>query len=678
MSIPSAAETVLMNEPLQSTVLYLSIYQPDTLFSCQVTGSYDAATRAITYYGASGDYTDITEFDFLIAKVGTTAGGDEKGHTYVRNATSTQLQFARSDHINWANGDYVTVIDFIEVTPLFPRIIQDPADELNVIFYKFYDVAYTNQNGAGMGSFVSMGCDYAGFLDPASGLCNVFYTASGTANTLSKGISYSWEFEGAQTTGSIAHTPGDIVYDTPGHYKTVLEVTVTGSAVVDRGTRYVSIYNRPGYGNNLPIINFGLTEISGNRESGGWRVGFKVDQTVAKPSIVDGALVVIFADERFGSTVQNIGGNALGRKSIKFVGYIENGSIQTNYQDNDVTFTALSPTGVMQLAECYGISLASKASPTTWYEMLNMTIQRAAYHYLRWHSTVLKRHDFEFVGVDRDLQYFENDRESLYASMQTLLHRRMATLVSDSQGKLWAEQEPFARGTPETVYETSLAMTKNHWLDTPNIDEIQISTTAWIEMGGIFYAPATDTFSAHLASAPGVAPKYRGKVERTQGLALGGQAELNTLVGNKLAWDNSRYPSSDYKLRHPFPNLDIAPQEYITVTMAASDNPRNLAWTNKQFLIRSISKVFNPVGKSFIPTINLHEVVTGFDGVTITIPDTPPVDNEGGGGGSFDIPPLEIPPIPVSSSLIRVFHNGSLVGIVGNLNFVDDSCLGTI
>ena len=676
MSIPSASEQTLLDNDRHSVKLYLSAYQPSTVFSCQVTGSYDSDTQTASYYNPSGSYEDVYDFDFLVALIGTTPGGDEKGRTYVRSTTDSQIRFVESGYIDWASGDYITILDFIEITSIFPYNIPDPADDENVIFYKFFDVAYTNQNGLGIGSIVNMGCDYAGFLDPASGLCDVFYSSSGTVSLLGGGVTHNWSFEGALTTGSTAHTPGTIQYDTPGHYKTIYEVTNASGTATDRSTRYISIYDRPGYGANLPILDWTITEMGGSRDSGGWRVGIKVGEVLSKPTIIDGALIVIFADEWFGTTKQNIGGNALGRQSIKFVGYVENGTVQTNYQSRDTSFTVLSPTGIMQLAECYGFSLEGVPAATVWTEMENLNVRRGLYHYLRWHSTVMKRHDLEFSGTDQSIQYFDSDRESLYSAVQNLMSGALqGAIVSDKQGKIWAEQEPAIIDSADSEFPIVQAIDSYDWLGTPIIDENPFGETSFIEMGGVYYDSATQTSSAYLCGAPGASSRYRGRVKRVQGLALSGQSDLNTRAGNMLAWDNSRYPSSDFRLRTNFAQLDIAPIELMNVTMTSSENARGITWTNKAFQIRGLNWVYDPKGQSFIPTVNLHEITQGFDAETIVIPDVPPVDVEDGdGGGSTYIPPMEVPSIPSIALAVKIYHNGTYVGTFAALNFVDDDC----
>jgi len=657
MTILSASEQTLVNQVNHSTDLYLSIYKPNTALACQVNGAYDADNQTISYDNVTeGSYLNIVDYDFLVALIGSTPGNDDIGRTWVRSATSSQIRFVESDHINWTDDLYVTVLDFIEIIPVFPRIIQNPANELDVIFYKFYDVAYTDQNSI-LGTFVNMGCHYAGFVDPASGQASVYYTSSGTSNLLSEAMTYNWSFEGALTTGSTSSVPGWVNYDTPGYYKTVLEVT-SDSGRVDRSTRYISIYDAPGTGDINPILEWQFTDLSGSRDAGGSKISVKIDSIVTEEEIIDGALVVIFAQEYYGATKQSIGGNAANRQTIKFVGWIVDGSIRTNYKNKTTEFDILSPAGIMQLAECFSVSLESKISPSTWFELLNMDIRRAIYHYLAWHSTVMKLCDMEYVGDDRNIQFFDNDRESLYDAINSLMEgARVGKIVSDRQGKLWMETEASSLDNVSTTFDTALTVTHDDWIEEPIIDEKQTSETSFIEMGGIYYDPVTNTFSAHLASAPGVAPRYRGRVERIQGLALSGQTELNSIIGNLLAWNNARYPSLDMQLRTNFSNLDIAPQEIVKVTMTTDDNSRGISFSEKSFMIRGVTWTYDAEKKAFLPRVDLHEATQGFAGTTIIIPDVPPTEGED--GGSFTVPPFTVPPIPQAVPIIT----GTSVGI---------------
>ena len=92
---------------------------------------------------------------------------------------------------------------------------------------------------------------------------------------------------------------------------------------------------------------------------------------------------------------------------------------------------------MMKQIEAFAIGVNSSASPTdeptinenipsSWAVVKDMDCRRAIYHYLRWHSTVLMTNDFEFSGTDQNIEYFDANRESLYAAIQTLMNGTLA------------------------------------------------------------------------------------------------------------------------------------------------------------------------------------------------------------------------------------------------------------
>lgn len=674
MTVPSPSELALLNTHPQRTQLYLSIYEPEIALMCQTNGSYDPSNQTIGYDNVtSGSYLNIGEYYFQVALIGTAPGLEDVGRTWVRSATSNTLRFVESDHIDWDDNLYVTVLKYTEIIPVFPRIIQNPSNEEDVIFYKIWDVAYTNQNSI-LGAFINMGSDFAGFLE--NGQCQVYWSASGTTHLLGSALSYQWSFEGATTTGSTAHTPGYITYTSPGHYRTILTVTGANGSV-DTSIRYVSIYDRPENGTEIPIMNFELSELGGSRDSVGYSCRVRIREPISESKVRDGMLVVVFKEDWYGYTKQSVSRNDKGRENILFVGYINGGTIQYNSDDGYVEFEVISPTNLMEITECFSVSVESKPSPTTWYELINMTIKRAIHHYYRWHSTVLLCKDFTCQFTDQNIQYFDADRTSLYDACNTLLDGTIrGKLISDSLGHLWAEQDVSVIDNSVGTLPVALHITKDDWIETPIIDERHHEEVSFIEMGGIAYDPTTNASSAYLASAPGSAPGYRGKVERKQGLALSSQSQLNTLVGNLYAFMNSKYPNAEIRLRGNFANLDIAPQEQIKLTVEANDTPRRISFSDKSFAIRGVYWNWDASSQVLTSSISVAEMTQGFAGATIVIPEIPP--DAGDDGGSFKQPPVTVPPIPTitpitvgaGSGTIAIYDNGEFVINANAINFI--------
>ena len=653
--IPSSAELALLRDRPQSTRLWLSIYEPEVALAAKVSATAGFPNMECYYNTVTqGSYLEVEPG--MTMYIGTTPGASDIGKIRVKSITSNIVTTAENSEYKWTAGWYITVVRFFEINAVYPRIILDrinPDPEYS-IWYKDYDIAYTWQNDV-LGTFICMGSHYAGFLE--NGSCSVYYSASGTVNLIGQAITYDWWFEGATVTGSTANTPGMITYDTPGHYTTRLQIT-TASGTYDTSYRHISIYDRPENGTNNPVLRWNLKSLTGSRESGGYTARIAVYEDFS--SVKDGSLVVIFADDYYGSTKQSIG-NTLNRGSIVFVGYIMDGSISVNYETSSIEFSVGSPTEIMKQLETFAVGVNSSADPSlepsinenipsSWAVVKNMDCRRAIYHYLRWHSTVFMTNDFEFSGTDQNIEYFDADRESLYAAVQTLMDGTLAgEFVSSRDGKMWAEVSAAATDAATSAFPLNMSLYNYDWRGQLRIDETRTKKVSSLEMGGIYYPGPGYGSTPYLAVAPGTAPAYRGTSQKLSGLALGSdQGDLNVLVGNVFAWKNATYPSVQADLSGNFRNLDIAPIEKVQLTINSADNIRGLSWNKKEFFVRGMDFNYDPVNELFLPSVNLHELTVGQQGATITIPDVPPTGggDDTGGGGGFTIPTFEIPAFP--------------------------------
>lgn len=92
----------------QSSELYFTIYHPDTVMSCRVTGSLSRGEMEIPYYNVStGSFNNVLAGMTLL--VGTSEGGRELGKIRIRDVNSTHFSVAENGHIDWAEAEYLTV-----------------------------------------------------------------------------------------------------------------------------------------------------------------------------------------------------------------------------------------------------------------------------------------------------------------------------------------------------------------------------------------------------------------------------------------------------------------------------------------------------------------------------------------------------------------------------------------
>jgi len=615
------------------TKLHVSIYRPQTVMTCRINdATIHKGARIITYDNAMPDlYSAVQSGQSLL--IGSSEGASDIGKIRIRSASSTQFIVSENSNIDWQNGLYLTVLKLWELWPIYQSNIVDPGNVENVLFYKDFDIEYTNQNTI-LGTFVNAGPHRAGELQ--NGSKDFYYSATGTYNVAGAGLSYFWDFEGGTPATSNAETPGLVNYSVAGNYVTTLLVSGTngGSDIIHK---YVAIHPENGSLAKTEIMNINISP-----GQGGAIATIKIHNPLF--TIYDGVPVVIFKEDWYGDEKISISGNSPNTGDIFMSGYILKDTIKWDYANGSVEFQIGSITQLMKNSISYVVSVESKSTPTTWNELQDMDVRKAIYHYLKWHTTVLSTTDFQFIGQDYPMKYFDSDRESIFDAINNLM---MGALIghisSDMQGKIWAEIDARATPNPSIVYPIN-AIEKQDWVGEINLDEVQDSTS-YLELGGASYISGTS--SALLSCAPGDAPNFEGMLDIRKGLILGSQAQLNTMVGMLYSNLNTNYKNLDMTMKGNYSFMDTAPQNLYHITINPEDTPKKISLTG-YYIPQSIQWTYNAKSQFLRPVITFEKVVTStVNGQTIIIPPIPP---DGGGGGGGHRPPPIIPPIFPDSS----------------------------
>ena len=647
MIVPSDAKLARIKNRPHRTKLWLGIYEPRTVVSARLSANVKATVDlSVTYL--SGAPADI--LPDMTAYLGSTAGGQEHGRIRVRSGSAGEIKVSENS-INWQANWYITVVEYYEPWSVFPRIVLDGN---NVpIFYKDYDVLYTDQNQY-LDPLVHMGPNHAGFL--ATGSYSVYYSSSGSFDPTPgspsiTGSSYEWSFGDVgfvDPTGTTAQNPGLVTYHSGGFYTTDLEITVAQGQSFT-GHRHVMIYDRPGEGPQRPYVEWGLDSLDGSRSDGGYQARIWLREEAGFAKVKDGSLVVVFSDDWQGSVEGAIGGNAENRDSILFVGYIDTGSITLDPVTNKLEFDVSGITETMKEVSNYSTSLESKANAMTWYQMREMTVDRALIHLLRWQSTVLALADFHQTDDVLNVEYADFDRGGLFDTANQFLESTLgAQMVGDRQGAIYCEVDInlVPTGTSRTDFLTALDVERRDWRDSISYEMSPNSPMAYIEMGGIAYSGPSETGSteAYLAGSPGDAQLWRGSIERGSGLVLAGQDQLNLLTGNMLAQANSVFPDVDVPLAGDYRFIDIAPQRRITLTIPEDDTYRGYDWDKKNFIPQSIAFDYDPSKQSMLTDLTAKEETHATEKAdTILIPEDPPYTNYKLPTWSIQFPPFIVP-----------------------------------
>ena len=611
----SSQDLALLRTRLHYEELFLSIYQPTTLFSAQVNGSISQGERIIPYSGGSGSYSDVFANSVLL--VGTTPGASDVGRVRIRSVDVSNFTVAENYDIPWKTGLYLTAINYVDLNPIYPRIISGTSSNGDpVIFYKDYDIEYTNQNSV-LGAFPCAGSHRAAFISGSS--ATIYWDASGTNHVNGDSLTYAWEFEGGSPSTSSAKTPGNVSYSTPGHYKTKLTVSGSGGSV-DVTHRFVSIYPRAANGDAIPPIQkWSASSINGSRAEGGYSVNFKVWDYIG--GIYDGALVILFADQTsYGNTKAVVG------SPIKFVGYIEKDTISYDYATSAVEFTVVSVACYLKNIEAFSVSCNDSESPVVWYEIQNMTVPKAIYHYLKWHTTVLDCTDFQYLGDARAHQYFDTNRDSIYDAINTFLKNGVVGEIgSNRQGQIFAEISAGAVHQAATNIPVCMSIEKQDWMGEPNVEETITNPYSSLELGGVVFdgiINGTGTSTAILCIAPGMAPGVRGKALSLEGFIAISQSQINEVAGDLWAYMNARWDVT-LKMAGNYNNIDIFPLSQFQLNIGASDTNRGITFTNAPFHPLQIDWSYDSEKGFIYPSVKFAQLTNGIQGQTEAIEGTP-------------------------------------------------------
>lgn len=644
MSVITESELTRMRQRPHRTIAYLAIYEPTTVLAAQIDQSgISKGEHEIDITVLAGAAASVKSG--MTVYIGTTPGGKDRGRLRVRSASSSLITVAENA-IDWIDGWFLTIVRYFEPWAVFPRIVLD--DDNVPIFYKDFDIAYTDQNQK-LDPVVNMGPHHAGFM--VTGAHSVYYSSSGSFDPTddSQPTGFMWAFEGGTPTGSNEPDPGWVYYTGAGQFTTELTVT-TDKGKELTGYRHVMVYDKPDAGASRPIVRWGIRSFDGSRDEGGYTLSLFVRERGDFAKVRDGALVAVFTESYQSGERVSIGGNAENRSDILFVGYVEAESIFLNPVTSNLDFRCRSVTGIMESLSTYSATLESKKNAVTWNQLIDMTVDKAMIHFLRWHSTITQIADFAPTGDTKRVQYMDFGRGNLKEAVSELYESALgAQLVADRQGKIWAEIDADLRPTGSRNLPDALDLTRQDWRNEITIEYADRDDLAYLEMGGIAYlGPTTGSFEAFLGGAPGDVAGYFGDVERTQGLVIAGQTQLNQLAGLALARANAEFPEVVVQMAGDYRHLDIAPQERVSLTLVEDDTFRGIVWTGKPFTVKEITYDLFTEDQAMFTNATLREETHGPPGTTILIPDEPPWDTGDLPDFDIDFPPLiPLPPLPL-------------------------------
>lgn len=550
------------------------------------------------------------------------------------NVVANTLTVAENSEIEWADDLYLTcpgAYGFRELWGKYPRIV----DGTPVEFYVDYDDNFNSPADTVIPPKANAGPPVCAWIDPTTGNADVSFTgdASYTTELAPAAIaSYLWDFaDGVVIVGNVAlpgtcAAPNVVRWTTPGFR--YISLTVTDNTAQARiGVVYVPVWIFQD-GVEDPFTQVEVLSQNGDAERG-WSAKFRVSRTnSAAEDIVynfpDGALCVLFTRTWFGNTETGVGGWCMAgdkhyRDNIRFVGWLQGETLQFDYAAGTVEFEAAAHDGIMRLIPGWPFTIEDAATPTDWYEVADLNVDRALHYLLEFYSTINQVCHVERAGEGalRPISIQKFSADNLYGQAQRdLLGDAKCRLLSDRQGILYARRDPqFMDIGDRGGVDIACALVQTDWMNQIDHDRAHRPETGNVRLGGFAY----DT--PLLARAPGVAPLQNARDERVDGCIVQDQVEANLWAGLTLALENNPFPQVPVDLVGYWPIFDPAYQEYVH--LSANDPLDRDDWIAETFVVREVEFADDPAGGTCLTSLVLEKVTYILIGETVTVPIEP-------------------------------------------------------
>jgi len=604
---------------------YLAAQPWKVLFSGRITGWADQMN--LTYDQGNFPGQPVTGMTLIMQS------GDGWSKVRTKSApsgASGSIVVAENDHMNWAYGTTVYILNRFELWPVHPRVVYSGGV---ITTYKDYDIAYTDQN-ENLSPIPILGPPAVAFLN--AGSVSVHFSG-GLSYTPDKDtwpdiISWSWSFEGGSP--SVSNDMGlEVTWTTPGVYLVSLLVT-NAAGKQSTGYRYVYIYDRTGA--NAPYTKFSIQRLTGSIAAGGWSCSVEVwEENVSQSDFPEGTQIILFAEEKWGTADVYSAGFFSGRDNIKMVGWIEGGSVAFNSETGVVSFRVVGIHALMKNCEVFSCALDYAAAPTVWTQMKGLNGIRAFQHLIYWQTTLTKIVDVWLPDMLPGaapwtrfpaawyIKYQDFGRATLWAQLSNLAKDVFCSMAADRFGNFYLGRSPQSVEYAHMgSISTWISLYKSDWHGDADITTRDEPVCAQYTLEGVHYDGSTAT--PRLSYAPGTVPAHRGKAKTYTGAVLNEQALVDALSGRLYAAENNSIPSMSLELLGNYgPSVDIAPFQWVLVTLASGDTPRGFVWNEKRFLVKRVSDSIAVTQGTSHTDISLEAYARGGTG---TGGDDPPPD----------------------------------------------------
>jgi hypothetical protein len=596
----------------QWSKLGLAIHHPVTVYTARINQTFATLDRVaqLTYDGGSGTLANVLVNHTVF--IGSAAGLYDKGVLRVRaTPTATILYISETSNVQFANDDYITVIDRFDLTQ------RDISVDAGVVSMD-YDIEF--------GSYAN-----GGVIPRIGPLASVINQTSGTITFTPPNPSLSAAYDGATVSSYLfeapsASTTSNMTSATAASWTYPLTANQEyrwSCSITDSLGRTVTAYRRVFV--NPTDIDFILeTPPSADYSSGGWSFAVTVFDSATKADIYDQAFVVLYAKDYYNNTEGSIGKIA-GYENIVSMGWIDGASIVYDNEDGSVTFTVMDAAGWLQKIRAMPFEIQNTASAaTTWKEINDLTVDKALAHILFWTSTAPVVMDCFFTGDTSIIQILAQPAGTLYEQIDAISQNIFAKCLVNSYGQMYIEiDQQLATSAVKNALTVVMDVTTADY-EAPLTIEVNTSEkVAMVELSGVATYDGVATEPLY-SRAPGTVGERYGTIQSNDNYIFADQSDCNRLAGCLLAIANNDYEYIEVNFAQNNRLIDIAPRQWCTMSIAAGDTPRGITLSTARLIPRRVGYNFEDnVMRTYV---SFEVEVTANDGILYT-PANPLVDN---------------------------------------------------
>lgn len=567
----TSPELAYLRGPRQRTRLFVDADVPPVVFACQVNQSFSSLDMVLelTYNNVTaGAYADVLAG--MTVLVGSMAGAGDLGECRIRKAAdATKVYIGLTSEIPWADDIYLTVLDEF-------RLWAKPlaVNESGAVLVDG-ETLYSDQNDdfapviiAGParrvarleGEYVDVAFDLSDSWVPGSSISSRSVSAPGSASV----------------TGGTTATP-TVRYDEEGRYR------IAFTAVAANGKSSIAYRTVRIYSDADPLLTvFGPPEASGDQEDGGWQMRLNVYLPQSTLTIIrKHAMITLVAEDWYDETKVSLG-PVVGSENVVAIGWLAASETRSNPRTGGTAkLEVMGPPFWMANIGASMLGLNNAATtPTEWNEMLDLTVDQALHQLVCWRSTIAAVMDAYPSGDTRIADIFPNAETTLWGQLMTIGGRILARPLCDRYGRLFLRIDPQFRSEADRAgFPTVITLQKADWRDElvvrQNLEQVtQLIQVASLVGGGEIQA-------IYSLAAGHIFKHFGAQAASTEAdLIVASQAQANEIAGLRLARANREF---EFEISVGQNNrfVDIAPEQYVALELAAGDTPRGIEFDGR-------------------------------------------------------------------------------------------------